>query len=289
MMLPGSSGTAPRVLPAKPSDPNGGGRSRSRSTHPIEAVSASAAAVLAVLGLFFITSISLSSDYRSSIQQFLSSDAVGSLETTSAVDTSSTQEDRDTTEDGAADAPVLQDFTGEMSGGENLAEGIELERSRMLAAVEEIFVIKQALFEGAAGEFSEDLQAELDEMTIELLVRNGFSRGCASDVATPIDYPAAQPGEVNFFLRADSQGSPQSLASLSLLKPTYDAAEVKLDARGIARVKLPAGLYAFDIQGKFISLLVRTDGSSWMPGKNTDPRGYLVLGIDEAETRCEQE
>ena len=288
-MLPGNSGAAPRVLPAKPSDPNGGGRSRSRSTHPIEAVSASAAAVLAVLGLFFITSISLSSDYRSSIQQFLSSDAVGSLETTSAVDTSSTQEDRDTTEDGAADAPVLQDFTGEMSGGENLAEGIELERSRMLAAVEEIFVIKQALFEGAAGEFSEDLQAELDEMTIELLVRNGFSRGCASDVATPIDYPAAQPGEVNFFLRADSQGSPQSLASLSLLKPTYDAAEVKLDARGIARVKLPAGLYAFDIQGKFISLLVRTDGSSWMPGKNTDPRGYLVLGIDEAETRCEQE
>ena len=184
---------------------------------------------------------------------------------------------------------MLQDFTGEMSGGENLAEGIELERSRMLAAVEEIFVIKQALFEGAAGEFSEDLQAELDEMTIELLVRNGFSRGCASDVATPIDYPAAQPGEVNFFLRADSQGSPQSLASLSLLKPTYDAAEVKLDGRGIARVKLPAGLYAFDIQGKFISLLVRTDGSSWMPGKNTDPRGYLVLGIDEAETRCEQE
>lgn len=172
MMLPGNSGTAPRVLPAKPSDPNGGGRSRSRSTHPIEAVSASAAAVLAVLGLFFITSISLSSDYRSSIQQFLSSDAVGSLETTSAVDTSSTQEDRDTTEDGAADAPVLQDFTGEMSGGENLAEGIELERSRMLAAVEEIFVIKQALFDGAAGEFSEDLQAELDEMTKEILVHD---------------------------------------------------------------------------------------------------------------------
>jgi hypothetical protein len=275
-MLLGGAGNESGVPPETPSASEGGDNSRSRSNHPVEAIIASATAVLAILGLLFTTSISLSSDYRSSIQQFFNSDTVGSVQATSAVDA-------------PEDAPVLQDFTGEMSGGENLAEGIELERSRMLAAVEEIFVIKQALFEGAAGEFSEDLQAELDEMTIELLVRNGFSRGCASDVATPIDYPAAQPGEVNFFLRADSQGSPQSLASLSLLKPTYDAAEVKLDARGIARVKLPAGLYAFDIQGKFISLLVRTDGSSWMPGKNTDPRGYLVLGIDEAETRCEQE
>ena len=275
-MLLGGAGNESGVPPETPSASEGGDNSRSRSNHPVEAIIASATAVLAILGLLFTTSISLSSDYRSSIQQFFNSDTVGSVQATSAVDA-------------PEDAPVLQDFTGEMSGGENLAEGIELERSRMLAAVEEIFVIKQALFEGAAGEFSEDLQAELDEMTIELLVRNGFSRGCASDVATPIDYPAAQPGEVNFFLRADSQGSPQSLASLSLLKPTYDAAEVKLDARGIARVKLPAGLYAFDIQGKFISLLVRTDGSSWMPWKNTDPRGYLVLGIDEAETRCEQE
>ena len=275
-MLLGGAGNESGVPPETPSASEGGDNSRSRSNHPVEAIIASATAVLAILGLLFTTSISLSSDYRSSIQQFFNSDTVGSVQATSAVDA-------------PEDAPVLQDFTGEMSGGENLAEGIELERSRMLAAVEEIFVIKQALFEGAAGEFSEDLQAELDEMTIELLVRNGFSRGCASDVATPIDYPAAQPGEVNFFLRADSQGSPQSLASLSLLKPTYDAAEVKLDGRGIARVKLPAGLYAFDIQGKFISLLVRTDGSSWMPGKNTDPRGYLVLGIDEAETRCEQE
>ena len=275
-MLLGGAGNESGVPPETPSASEGGDNSRSRSNHPVEAIIASATAVLAILGLLFTTSISLSSDYRSSIQQFFNSDTVGSVQATSAVDA-------------PEDAPVLQDFTGEMSGGENLAEGIELERSRMLAAVEEIFVIKQALFEGAAGEFSEDLQAELDEMTIELLVRNGFSRGCASDVATPIDYPAAQPGEVNFFLRADSQGSPQSLASLYLLKPTYDAAEVKLDARGIARVKLPAGLYAFDIQGKFISLLVRTDGSSWMPGKNTDPRGYLVLGIDEAETRCEQE
>ena len=275
-MLLGGAGNESGVPPETPSASEGGDNSRSRSNHPVEAIIASATAVLAILGLLFTTSISLSSDYRSSIQQFFNSDTVGSVQATSAVDA-------------PEDAPVLQDFTGEMSGGENLAEGIELERSRMLAAVEEIFVIKQALFEGAAGEFSEDLQAELDEMTIELLVRNGFSRGCASDVATPIDYPAAQPGEVNFFLRADSEGSPQSLASLSLLKPTYDAAEVKLDARGIARVKLPAGLYAFDIQGKFISLLVRTDGSSWMPGKNTDPRGYLVLGIDEAETRCEQE
>jgi hypothetical protein len=288
MMLPGNSGTAPRVLPAKPSDPNGGGRSRSRSTHPIEAVSASAAAVLAVLGLFFITSISLSSDYRSSIQQFLSSDAVGSLETTSAVDTSSTQEDRDTTEDGAADAPVLQDFTGEMSGGENLAEGIELQRSRMLAAVEEIFVIKQALFDGAAGEFSEDLQAELDEMTKEILVHDGYSQGCASNAATPSNYPAAQPGEVNFFFAADAQGSPQSLTSFFLAKPTFEGVHVNLDARGIARVKLPAGLYAVMINEKQISLLVHTDGSSWMPGKDTDPRGYLVLESEEAD-RCEQE
>ena len=284
-MLLGGAGNESGVPPETPSASEGGDSSRSSSTHPVEAIIASATAVLAILGLLFTTSISLSSDYRSSIQQFFNSDTVGSVQATSAVDAPSVQENLETTED----VPVLQDFTGDMSGGENLAEGIELERSRMLAAVEEIFVIKQALFEGAAGEFSDDLQAELDEMTIELLVRNGFSRGCASDVATPIDYPAAQPGEVNFFLRADSQGSPQSLASLSLLKPTYDAVEVKLDARGIARVKLPAGLYAFDIQGKFISLLVRTDGSSWMPGKNTDPRGYLVLGIDEAETRCEQE
>ena len=189
-MLLGGAGNESGVPPETPSASEGGDNSRSRSNHPVEAIIASATAVLAILGLLFTTSISLSSDYRSSIQQFFNSDTVGSVQATSAVDA-------------PEDAPVLQDFTGEMSGGENLAEGIELERSRMLAAVEEIFVIKQALFEGAAGEFSEDLQAELDEMTIELLVRNGFSRGCASDVATPIDYPAAQPGEVNFFLRAD--------------------------------------------------------------------------------------
>ena len=183
---------------------------------------------------------------------------------------------------------MLQDFTGEMSGGENLAEGIELERSRMLAAVEEIFVIKQALFDGAAGEFSEDLQAELDEMTKEILVHDGYSQGCASNAATPSNYPAAQPGEVNFFFAADAQGSPQSLTSFFLAKPTFEGVHVNLDARGIARVKLPAGLYAFDMQSNFVSLLVHTDGSSLMPGISTDPRGYFVLGSDDSEVRCEQ-
>ena len=284
-MLLGGAGNESGVPPETPSASEGGDNSRSRSNHPVEAIIASATAVLAILGLLFTTSISLSSDYRSSIQQFFNSDTVGSVQATSAVDAPSVQENLETTED----APVLQDFTGDMSGGENLAEGIELERSRMLAAVEEIFVIKQALFDGAAGEFSEDLQAELDEMTNEILVHDGYSQGCASNAASPTDYPAAQPGEVNFFFVADSQGSPQSLTSFFLHKPTFDGVHVNLDARGIARVKLPAGLYALEINGKWISLLVRTDGSSWMPGKNTDPRGYLVLGIDEAETRCEQE
>ena len=158
----------------------------------------------------------------------------------------------------------------------------------MLAAVEEIFVIKQALFDGAAGEFSEDLQAELDEMTKEILVHDGYSQGRASNAATPSNYPAAQPGEVNFFFAADAQGSPQSLTSFFLAKPTFEGVHVNLDARGIARVKLPAGLYAVMINEKRISLLVHTDGSSWMPGKDTDPRGYLVLESEEVD-RCERE
>ena len=283
-MLLGGAGNESGVPPETPSASEGGDNSRSRSNHPVEAIIASATAVLAILGLLFTTSISLSSDYRSSIQQFFNSDTVGSVQATSAVDAPSVQENLETTED----APVLQDFTGEMSGGENLAEGIELERSRMLAAVEEIFVIKQALFDGAAGEFSEDLQAELDEMTKEILVHDGYSQGCASNAATPSNYPAAQPGEVNFFFAADAQGSPQSLTSFFLAKPTFEGVHVNLDARGIARVKLPAGLYAVMINEKKISLLVHTDGSSWMPGKDTDPRGYLVLESEEAD-RCEQE
>ena len=283
-MMGEHTGSESGAAPETPSGSEGTDGSRPRSTHPVEAIIASVTAVLAILGLLFTTSISLSSDYRSSIQQFFNSETVGSLQATSTIDAPAVNEDLETTED----APVLQDFTDEMSGGEKLAEGIELERSRMLAAVEEIFVIKQALAEGAAGEFSEDLQAELDEMTSELLDQNGFSQGCARDVVTPEDYPAAQPGEVNFFFVTDSQGSPQSLASFFLLKPTFEEAAVSLDARGIARVKLPAGLYAFDMQGNFVSLLVHTDGSSLMPGISTDPRGYFVLGSDDSEVRCEQ-
>ena len=283
-MLGEHTGSESGAAPETPSGSEGADGSRSRSTHPVEAIIASVTAVLAILGLLFTSSISLSSDYRSSIQQFFNSETVGSLEATSTIDAPAVKEDLETTED----APVLQDFTGEMSGGENLAEGIELERSRMLAAVEEIFVIKQALFDGAAGEFSEDLQAELDEMTKEILVHDGYSQGCASNAATPSNYPAAQPGEVNFFFAADAQGSPQSLTSFFLAKPTFEGVHVNLDARGIARVKLPAGLYAVMINEKQISLLVHTDGSSWMPGKDTDPRGYLVLESEEAD-RCEQE